>query len=122
MLAEAKARIAANPGKYIDHVYGEHENGGTSYLIISSVPFKDLGLPDVPQESVNHTSEVVMGGTIPFALGWAGVLSAVAGLVRLRERGLKKSDTVEAKTDTAVSAQPIELSSETVAVDAATKE
>ncbi len=98
MLAEAKARIAANPGKYIDHVYGEHENGGTSYLIISNVPFADLGLPDVPQESVNHTSEVVMSGTIPFALGWAGVLAAVAGVVRLRERGMKKQVVTEVKT------------------------
>lgn len=135
MLAEAKARIAANPGKYIDHVYGEHENGGTSYLIISNVPFADLGLPDVPQESVNHTSEVVMGGTIPFALGWAGVLAAVAGVVRLRERGAKKQATLEAKVDTLraisiegqgptelVAAAPIEPPSETVAVDAATKE
>ena len=90
MLAEAKARLAANPGKYVNHVYGETENGGTSYLIISHVPFADLGLPNVPQESVNKTSEVVMSGTIPFALAWAGVLTAVAGLVRLRERGMKK--------------------------------
>jgi formate dehydrogenase iron-sulfur subunit len=90
MLAEAKACLAANPDKYVNHVYGETENGGTSYLIISHVPFADLGLPDVPQESVNKTSEVVMSGTIPFALAWAGVLTAVAGLVRLRERGMMK--------------------------------
>jgi hypothetical protein len=90
MLAEAKARLAANPGKYVNHVYGETENGGTSYLIISHVPFAELGLPDVPQESVNRTSEVVMSGTIPFALAWAGVLTAVAGLVRLRERSMKR--------------------------------
>lgn len=120
MLAEAKARIAANPGKYIDHVYGEHENGGTSYLIISNVPFQDLGLPDVPQESVNHTSEVVMSGTIPFALGWAGVLAAVAGVVRLRERGMKKQTVTEVKP---AEAKPIEPPSETVAAaPEATKE
>jgi formate dehydrogenase iron-sulfur subunit len=90
MLAEAKSRIAANPDKYINHVYGEKENGGTSYLIISHVPFENLGLPKVPEESVNVTSEAVMSGTIPFALGWTVVLSAVAGLVRFRERGLNK--------------------------------
>ncbi len=33
MLAEAHKRINDNPGKYIDHVYGEHENGGTATLL-----------------------------------------------------------------------------------------
>ncbi len=92
MLAEAKARIAANPGKYINSVYGEHENGGTSYLIISHVPFEVLGLPDVPTEPVAELSETVMGGTIPFAVGWTVALSAVAGLIRLRERKPKGAE------------------------------
>jgi len=90
MLAEAKARIGAAPGKYINHVYGETENGGTSYLIISHVPFADLGLPAVPSKPVSQTSEVIMEGTLPFAFSWAVVLSAVAGAVRLHERGTRR--------------------------------
>ncbi|MFN8594790.1 MAG: hypothetical protein U0559_01195 [Anaerolineae bacterium] len=70
MLA-GEARIAANPGKYIDHVYGEHENGGTSYLIISSVPFKDLGLPDVPQNPVKVTP-AKWSWVARFRSRWAG--------------------------------------------------
>jgi len=72
MLAEAKARIAATPGKYVNHAYGETENGGTSYLIISHVPFENLGLPKVPQESVNITSESVMSGTISIRIDLDG--------------------------------------------------
>ncbi|HEU5154922.1 MAG TPA: 4Fe-4S dicluster domain-containing protein, partial [Gemmatimonadales bacterium] len=45
MLEKAHGRIAARPDKYIDHVYGEHEAGGTSVLYLSSVPFAKLGLP-----------------------------------------------------------------------------
>jgi len=45
LLAEAHRRIALNPDKYIDHIYGEHEAGGTSWLYISSVPFDKLGFP-----------------------------------------------------------------------------
>jgi formate dehydrogenase iron-sulfur subunit len=40
LLAEAHRRIAAEPGKYIDHVWGEHEFGGSRVLYISNV---DLG-------------------------------------------------------------------------------
>ncbi len=32
LLQVARERIAANPGKYVDHVYGEHEAGGTAML------------------------------------------------------------------------------------------
>jgi formate dehydrogenase iron-sulfur subunit len=52
LLDAAKARIYANPDKYVHHVYGEHEAGGTSWLYISDVPFEKLalrtGVPERP--------------------------------------------------------------------------
>ncbi|HEX9161548.1 MAG TPA: 4Fe-4S dicluster domain-containing protein [Thermoanaerobaculia bacterium] len=45
LLAEAHRRIAADPKKYINHVYGEKEAGGSSVLLLSSVPFGQFGLP-----------------------------------------------------------------------------
>lgn len=39
----ARKRIYAEPAKYVDHIYGEKEAGGTSMLYISPVPFKELG-------------------------------------------------------------------------------
>jgi hypothetical protein len=82
LLAKAHARIKAHPDRYVNHVYGETENGGTSYLIISHMPFKELGLPDLGPTPLNEISETVMEGTLPFAVGWAGVLSAVAVGIR----------------------------------------
>ncbi len=46
LLKLARKRIADNPGKYIDHIYGEREVGGTSWLYISAVPFEQLGFPN----------------------------------------------------------------------------
>lgn len=43
ILEEGKRRIAANPDKYINHIYGEYEVGGTSHLYLSSVPFEQIG-------------------------------------------------------------------------------
>jgi formate dehydrogenase iron-sulfur subunit len=45
LLLEARKRIAENPGTYVNHIYGEHEAGGTSVLLLSSVPFEQFGLP-----------------------------------------------------------------------------
>lgn len=47
-------KIRDNPGKYVKHVYGEQEVGGTSWLYLSAVPFNmigfrtDLGTTPIP--------------------------------------------------------------------------
>jgi hypothetical protein len=90
LLKIAHDRIAAHPDRYINHVYGETENGGTSYLILSHIPFSELGLPNLPQSPVNEVSEKVIGISIPVALGWGAVLSSVATGVHLYNN--KKKD------------------------------
>jgi Fe-S-cluster-containing dehydrogenase component len=103
LLRQAHGRIQVHPDRYIDHVYGETENGGTSYLILSHVPFAELGLPALPSRPVNEVSEQVMEYTIPFALGWGTVLTAVAAGVHLYnqkiEADAKKLDTSESQTE-----------------------
>jgi len=44
LLEEAKTRVYQNPDKYVHHVYGELEAGGTSWLYISDVPLDRLGM------------------------------------------------------------------------------
>ncbi|HYQ80111.1 MAG TPA: 4Fe-4S dicluster domain-containing protein [Anaeromyxobacteraceae bacterium] len=44
LLAEARRRVYGNPDKYVQHIYGEHEAGGTNWLYVTDVPFEQLGL------------------------------------------------------------------------------
>lgn len=44
LIKEARKRIVENPDQYVDHIYGEHEAGGTGLLYLSSVPFDEIGL------------------------------------------------------------------------------
>ena len=44
LIKEARNRIHENPDVYVDHIYGEHEAGGTGFLYLSPVPFNELGL------------------------------------------------------------------------------
>ncbi|MGA8366085.1 MAG: 4Fe-4S dicluster domain-containing protein [Candidatus Acidiferrales bacterium] len=48
LVAEAEDRIAKNPSQYIDHIYGLNEVGGTSVLLLSSIPFENFGYPRAP--------------------------------------------------------------------------
>jgi formate dehydrogenase iron-sulfur subunit len=43
LIAEAQRRIQQNPGTYVNHIYGVNEVGGTSVLLLSSVPFEEFG-------------------------------------------------------------------------------
>ncbi len=60
----AHERIRNNPDKYVNHVYGEHEVGGTSWLYLSPVPFDeigfrtDLGTTPIPKYSRGFLSMV----------------------------------------------------------------
>ena len=45
LVREARGRVRANPGRYIDHVYGLEEVGGTDVLLLSAVSFESLGIP-----------------------------------------------------------------------------
>lgn len=52
LLREARRRIHDEPDKYVEHIYGEHEAGGTSWLYLSPVPFNELGM----NTNIQHTS------------------------------------------------------------------
>ena len=95
LLAEAKRRIAAWPGKYYkDRVYGEVDGGGTQVLYLAQVPFDRIGLPDLGTQPVPETAYAVQEGIyykVPF-LAPVG-LFAVLGAVIYRNR---RADSVGA--------------------------
>jgi hypothetical protein len=44
LVLEAKRRVFAPGAKYVPHVYGEHEAGGTNWLYISDVDFARMDM------------------------------------------------------------------------------
>lgn len=49
-------------GKYVDHVYGEKESGGTQVMHLSGVPFELLDKPALPDQSPAAMSETIQHG------------------------------------------------------------
>jgi Fe-S-cluster-containing dehydrogenase component len=89
LLAEAHRRIDERPEIYIQHVYGEHEAGGTQVLYLSDIPFDRLGLPTLATESLPSRVHRVQGTLykgfmLPAAL--YAVLGTVIGRNRRKER------------------------------------
>ena len=80
LITEARRRMAARPGTYVDHIYGLDEAGGTSVMVISKVPFAQLGMKtDVPRQPLplltwqilsRVPDFVVLAGTFLWGLHW----------------------------------------------------
>lgn len=43
LMEVARHRVYSHPDKYVHHIYGEQEAGGTGWLYLSAVPFEKIG-------------------------------------------------------------------------------
>jgi formate dehydrogenase iron-sulfur subunit len=85
VVAEAERRIREHPGKYVNHIYGKEEAGGTAWMYLSSVPFDALGFrtnilkKPLPELTWNMLS------TIPYKVG--GLVLLLSAIAFIRNRG-----------------------------------
>lgn len=82
LLTEAKARIHGRPDRYVDHVYGEREAGGTGWLYLSGRPFGELKLAQgVPTEDLPSMTRMALGIIPAVVTALAVALSFVSAAV-----------------------------------------
>jgi Fe-S-cluster-containing dehydrogenase component len=86
LLALAHERIAKLPERYVNHVYGEAEAGGTSWLYLSSVPFDQIGFLKAGLTSPSDVTEVIQHGVFKH---WLPPL-ALYGLLAIMTRQFKR--------------------------------
>ena len=98
MMTIARERFRKYPDRYVDHIYGEHEMGGTSWLYISGTPFnkldmrEDLGIIPAPQLTAGALSSV------PMIVGLWPVLLAGIYAVSKRKEKIAQSEKQQALT------------------------
>src|SRR6188768_1646237 len=84
MLALAHKRIADRPDKYVNHVYGEKELGGTSVLYLSRVPFEKLGFPTYGEKPFPAFTKTALGAVPPAVIAVGALLGATYAFFRKR--------------------------------------
>jgi formate dehydrogenase iron-sulfur subunit len=62
LLEAAYTRIANFPDRYVNHVYGEHEVGGTSWLYLAPTDFLNTELPKLDAEPIPERTERIQHG------------------------------------------------------------
>jgi formate dehydrogenase iron-sulfur subunit len=84
ILQEARNRISDQPEKYVDHIYGEKEAGGTTVLYLSSVPFAKLGFPDVGNKAYPGFSRLAIHAVPPAVLALGAFLGGTYAFLKRR--------------------------------------
>jgi Fe-S-cluster-containing dehydrogenase component len=85
LLAEARRRLAAEPDKYIQKIYGETDGGGTQVLYISQVPFEQLGFPALGEEPAPGLARSIQHGVYKGFIAPVALYAAL-GAVMFRNR------------------------------------
>jgi formate dehydrogenase iron-sulfur subunit len=97
IVKEAEKRLKENPGKYVNHIYGKEEAGGTAWIYLSAIPFEQLGfntkIPNVklPNLTWNMLRE------IPVKVG--ALVVGLSLIAAFRNRGSSEQGSSESKKE-----------------------
>lgn len=100
----ARQRISKYPNRYVDHIYGEREMGGTSWLYISSTPFEKLGMRE--DLGVTPAQQFTAGplSAVPIIVGlWPLLLTGIYAISKHKEK-ISEEERVSAVAKTASTA------------------
>jgi len=85
LVQEAQRRLAAEPAKYVPHLFGLREVGGTSVLMLSGVPFAQLGVKAVERrEALPLLTWRVLSRIPDFAVVWGALLFGIFWITNRR--------------------------------------
>jgi NAD-dependent dihydropyrimidine dehydrogenase PreA subunit len=89
LLREARSRIHEEPDRYVDHIYGEHEAGGTAALYLAGVAFDKLGFPaNLSDRPIPDLTKTFLNSVPLVIILWAAFGTGLHRFVQRREAAL----------------------------------
>ena len=90
----ARNRIKRNPDRYVDHILGEYEVGGTSWMYLSSKEFQELDFPNLGKNPAPGVSESIQHGIFAYFVPPVSLYALLGGIMWIakRRKELKEED------------------------------
>jgi formate dehydrogenase iron-sulfur subunit len=94
-----RSAASSSDSKYVKHIYGSDEAGGTSVFFISDVPFEKLGFVAAPKQAMpvltanalgDGPTVILVGGALLSGLYWITQRRAQVALAEAREKSEKE--------------------------------
>lgn len=92
LLRLARATLRKHPERYVPHVYGENELGGTAWMYLSDMPFEMIGFPKFGYHPVPGYTEPIQHALFKWfapPLALYGTLGGVMWYLKSRENRVK---------------------------------
>ena len=82
----ARDRIKRNPDRYVDHILGEYEVGGTSWMYLASKDFAELDFPKLGQNPAPGVSEAIQHGIFAYFVPPVSLYALLGGIMWITKR------------------------------------
>jgi Fe-S-cluster-containing dehydrogenase component len=104
LIREARQRIDKHPDRYQDHIYGEREMGGTSWLYLAGQPFGQLGMrEDLGFQSAPSLTAGPLAA-VPIIVGlWPVLLTGIYAISKRKDK-IAQQERIEAVASTVADA------------------
>ncbi len=86
LVAMARDRLKKRPDRYINHIYGETEVGGTSWLYLTGRPPQELALLSLPDVPPARRTEAIQHGIFKYGIIPVAVYGLLAGIMWYNSR------------------------------------
>ena len=104
LIEVARERIRKFPDRYLNHIFGEHEFGGTSWMTLSGVPFGQLGLEEKLTSEPLPAIATSYLGVVPLVITiYPGLLMGMYAFSK-RQQAVAKHEREEAIAETQAAA------------------
>ncbi|TFH01689.1 MAG: 4Fe-4S dicluster domain-containing protein, partial [Calditrichales bacterium] len=82
----ARNKIAHNPRRYINHIYGEREVGGTSWMYLAGTDFASLDFPKLGDLPAPGVSEAIQHGIFAYFVPPLALYALLGGVMWLNRK------------------------------------
>lgn len=82
----ARERIKRNPDRYVDHIFGEYEVGGTSWMYLANKDFAELDFPNLGKNPAPGVSESIQHGIFAYFVPPVSLYALLGGIMWISKR------------------------------------
>lgn len=86
----ARERIKNYPERYKNHIYGENEVGGTSWMYLSGVDYAEIGFPKLSNNAAPGVSESIQHGIFAYFVPPISLYALLGGIMWITKRKQSK--------------------------------
>lgn len=82
----ARERIKRNPDRYVDHIFGEYEVGGTSWMYLANKDFAELDFPNLGKNPAPGVSESIQHGIFAYFVPPVSLYALLGGIMWISKK------------------------------------